>query len=396
MTQHVPGTPQLLRAINDRAALKALLEHGPLTRPELGDLTGLSKPTASQLLTRLREAGLVVLEGRRGGALGRTAEEYGINPRAAHVCGLDITPHRIEAVVADLTGGIAGEFRLPTPSRAGGKAVEEVKTAVEGACSAAGILPAELSRVVIGVQGAVDPATGRLGYTRHLPGWQIADLVGALRTHLGTQVEVENDVNLVALAEQAHGTAQGHEDFVVLWVGSGIGMALVLGGRLHRGAGGGAGEVGYMPVPGAPTARETGRFANHGLQALAGGQAVRTVLRGHGFRGMDVASAVRAAVTRPHDPAAEDALRDVAIRIATGLASVTALLDPELVVLTGDVLVAGGEALRALVEHELHRMTIPRPPLRMSAIEGNPVLTGAVEHGLFVTREELFDSTVPP
>src|SRR5689334_8693779 len=103
MNQRVPGTPALLRAINDRAALKALLEHGPLTRPELGDLTGLSKPTASQLLQRLSDAGLVVLEGRRGGNLGRTAEEYGINPRAALVCGLDITPNRIEAVVSDLT-----------------------------------------------------------------------------------------------------------------------------------------------------------------------------------------------------------------------------------------------------------------------------------------------------
>ncbi|WP_460369760.1 ROK family transcriptional regulator, partial [Actinocorallia lasiicapitis] len=250
MNQRVPGTPALLRAINDRAALKALLEHGPLTRPELGDLTGLSKPTASQLLQRLRDAGLVVLEGRRGGNLGRTAEEYGINPRAAFVCGLDITPNRIEAVVSDLIGGIAGEFRLPTPSRSGGKAVEEVKAAVDGACSAAGITSAELSRVVVGVQGAVDPATGRLGYSRHLPGWQIPDLVGALKKALNTQVEVENDVNLVALAEQAHGAAHGHEDFVVLWVGAGIGMALVMGGRLHRGASGGAGEVGYMPVPG--------------------------------------------------------------------------------------------------------------------------------------------------
>jgi predicted NBD/HSP70 family sugar kinase len=395
MNQQSPGTPQLLRAINDRAALKALLEHGPLTRPELGDLTGLSKPTASQLLTRLRETGLVILEGRRGGNLGRTAEEYGINPSAAHVCGLDITPSRIEAVVADLTGGIAGKFRLPTPRRSGTHAVAEIQAAVDGACAAAGLTSAELSRVVVGVQGVVDP-TGRLGYSRHLPGWQIPDLVGTLQLALGTHVEVENDVNLVALAEQAHGVAQGHEDFVVLWVGSGIGMALVLGGRLHRGASGGAGEVGYMPVPGAPTARETGRFANHGLQALAGGAAVRTVMRSHGFRGVDVASAVKSAASRTNDPAAEDALRDVAIRIATGLASVTALLDPELVVVTGEVLLAGGEPLRALVEHELHRLTIPRPPLRMSAIEGNPVLTGAVEHALIVTRDELFDSTVPP
>ncbi|WP_106401800.1 ROK family transcriptional regulator [Actinocorallia populi] len=396
MAEHIPGTPQLLRAINDRAALRALLEHGPLTRPELGDLIGLSKPTASQLLTRLREAGLVILHGRRGGSLGRTAEEYAINPRAAFVCGLDITTNRIQTVVADLAGGIAGEYRLPAPSRAGVKAAEEICSAVAGACSAAGIVSAELSRIVVGVQGAVDPATGRLNYSRHLPGWHFTDLVGDVEARVGTRIEIENDVNLAALAEAAHGVAQGYENFVVLWGGSGIGMALVLGGRLHRGASGGAGELGYLPVPGAPTARDTGRFANHGLQALAGGAAVRTVLRSHGFRGANTTAAVRSAAAKAAEPAGQEALRDIAIRVATGLAAVTAVLDPELVVLTGDILLAGGEPLRELVEHELHRMTIPRPPLRLSVIEGNPVLTGAVEHGLELTREELFGSTVPP
>ncbi|MDX6741203.1 ROK family transcriptional regulator [Actinocorallia sp. A-T 12471] len=396
MTVHVPGTPQLLRAINDQAALRALLEHGPLTRPELGDLIGLSKPTAHQLLTRLRDSGLVVREGRRGGGPGPTAEEYGINPSAAHVCGLDITPGRIEAVVAGLTGQTVGRFRLPSPSRAGGKAASEVSTAVAGACAAAGIDVTGLSRVVVGVQGVVEPETGRLGYSRHLPGWGIPDLADRLRAALGTRVEIENDVNLAALAEAQHGVARGHSDFVVLWAGSGLGMALVLGGRLHRGAGGGAGEIGFMPVPGAPTARETGRFAPHGLQALSAGPAVRTVLRSHGFRGTDAAAAMRAAAARESEPSGRDALRDVAVRLATGLASVTALLDPALVVLTGDVLMAGGEALRRHVEHELHRLTIPRPPLRLSTVGPDPVLTGAVEHGLTLTRDELFASTVPP
>jgi len=396
MAEHIPGTPQLLRAINDRAALQALLEHGPLTRPELGDLIGLSKPTASQLLTRLREAGLVVLHGRRGGSPGRTAEEYAINPRAAFVCGLDVTPGRIRTVVADLVGGIVGEYRLPAPSRAGAKAAKEICAAVAGACSAAGIVSAELSRIVVGVQGAVDPATGRLNYSRHLPGWHFTDLVGDVEAAVGTRIEIENDVNLAAIAEAAHGVARGYENFVVLWGGAGIGMALVLGGKLHRGAGGGAGEVGYLPVPGAPTARDTGRFANHGLEALVGGPAVRTLLRSHGFRVANTAAAVAAVAARAGEPAAQDALRDIAIRFATGLAAVTAVLDPELVVLTGDILLAGGEPLRELIETELHRMTIPRPPLRLSAIEGNPVLTGAVQHGLELTREELFGSTVPP
>ncbi|GAA2169203.1 helix-turn-helix transcriptional regulator [Actinomadura napierensis] len=112
----VPGTPSLLRAINDRAALEALLARGPLTRPQISDLTGISKPTASQLLARLEDAGLVVRDGLREGLPGRTAELYRINGAAAHVAGADVTPARIRVSVADLTGAVVGEHTLPTPA----------------------------------------------------------------------------------------------------------------------------------------------------------------------------------------------------------------------------------------------------------------------------------------
>lgn len=259
MTRPIAGTPSLLRAINDRAALMVLLERGPLTRPELGALTGLSKPTASQLLARLQEAGLVVLDGIREGLPGRTAELYRINPRAAHVAALDVTPARIAAAVADVTGAVVAEHRLATPGRAGGDVVERVRAALTGACGPAGLDPTELSRVVVGIGGAVDPSTGRLGYAAHIPGWHIPDLIGTLRDGIGVPIDVENDVNLVAQAERSRGSARGHQDYVLLWADEGIGAALVIGGRLHRGATGGAGEVGYMPVVGAPTARDVGR-----------------------------------------------------------------------------------------------------------------------------------------
>ncbi|WP_248963289.1 ROK family transcriptional regulator [Sphaerisporangium perillae] len=394
-----PGTPSLLRAINDRAALQVMLERGPLTRPELGALTGLSKPTASQLLSRLRDAGLVVLDGIREGLPGRTAELYRINPAAAYVAALDVTPARIAASVADITGTVLSEYRHPTPGRSAGDVVAKVRAAVHGACLQAGVDPVGLHRVVIGIQGAVDPGTARLGYAAHIPGWHIPELVGTLRDGLGVPVDVENDVNLVALTEQVHGVARGHADFVLLWADEGIGAALVLGGRLHRGATGGAGEVGYMPTAGVPTAKETGKRGDHGFQALAGGPAVLKVLRSHGVRGGDPAQAVRAAVRDAalggeRGERAGLALREVAARLAVGLAPITAVVDPEIVVLTGGMLLAGGEVLAALVEQELHALTLPRPPVRVSTVEGNPVLTGALGLALTTTRDEIFASTV--
>ena len=396
--RETPGTPSLMRAINDRAALRALLERGALTRPELGALIGLSKPTASQLLARLQNAGLVVQDGIREGGPGRTAEVYRLNPGAAFAAGLDVTPARIIAAVSDLTGKAVAEETLRTPGRAGGDVVQRVRATVDRACQAAGLATARLRRIVIGVPAAVDPATGRLEYAPHLPGWHVPRLPARLSDALGVTVDVENDVNLAAVAERAHGAAAGSANFIVVWVSDGLGLAIVIGGQLHRGATGSAGEIGYMPVTGSAPLRDARRPNTAGLLSLAGGPAVAKVLRSAGLRG-DVATMMRAAaqaVRRGH-PAeraqrARAALGEVALRLATGLAGVTAVLDPELVVLTGDVALAGGEELRAGIERELHAMTIPRPPLRLSTVEANPVLTGALELAVGAVQEEVFDT----
>lgn len=393
----------MLRAMNDKAALEVLLERGPLTRSQLASITGISKPTASQLLARLQESGLVVRDGIREGLPGRTAELYRVNPRATHVAGVDVTPGGVAVRVAEVTGRVIGENRMVTPGRSGNHVVERIRSAICDACKPAGIDVSELGWVIIGIPGAVNPATGRLGYAPHMSGWHVPRLVDTLSAGLGgVQVVVENDVNLVAQAEQAYGIATDAESFAVVWVGNGIGMALVIEGRLHRGSTGGAGEVGYMPVPDAPTAREVGRNANHGLQAYAGGPAVHKMMRSYGFRGHDPAAAVQFAtrsLTVGRDgerrQRAHFALREVAARIAMGLAAIVAVVDPALVVLSGVVALAGGEPLRARVEQELHAISLPRPPVRLSALSAEPVLEGAIVLALRQAQDELFTSTVP-
>ena len=145
-----PGTPSLLRGINDRAALDLLLEHGPLSRSRLGELTGLSKPTAAQLLTRLADAGLVITSGNTLGGPGPRAQLYAVNPDAAHVVALDVTPSRILAAVADITGRTVGDFELPTPRKAGSDAVAHVLHAIDGAAASAGLSRSVLQRLAIG------------------------------------------------------------------------------------------------------------------------------------------------------------------------------------------------------------------------------------------------------
>jgi predicted NBD/HSP70 family sugar kinase len=389
-----PGHPSLLRAINDRAALEALLDRGPLTRTEIGAHTGLSKPTASQLLSRLRDAGLVVADGIRAGAPGRTAELYRINPAAGYAAGLDVTAARLVARITDLTGEVVGEARLDTPGRQADSAVRRVREALRRAAAPADLDPSRVRHVVVGAPGAINPATGRLGYAAHLPGWHEAHILDRLADDLGVPVDFENDVNLVAIAEAATGAAAGSPNFALLWAAEGVGMAVVLGGALHRGATGGAGEVGYMPVAGAPVVRDVSRANTGGLQKQIGGTAVRRLLREHGFGGRSAPDALARTAAARGDARADAALGELATRMATGLAAITSVLDPELIVLHGHVPLAGGEPLRHRVEAELYSMTIPRPRLRLGTVGGSPVLAGALELSLAAVRDSVFDDTV--
>ncbi len=404
------GTPRVLRAMNDRAALDLLLEHGPLSRTRLGKLTGLSKPTASQLLARLEAAGLVKATGTGtdgtgpdtpgAGRPGPNAQLYAVDPTAAYAAGLDVTPERVLAAVADITGRTVGEHAVPTPGRRPAEpVVRQVTAALDGAVKAAGLVRSDVHRLVIGTPGAFDPGTGRLRYASHLPGWHSPALLGELAAALPMPVEYENDVNLAALAEQRLGAARGHEDFVLLWNEGGLGAAVVLGGRLHRGFTGGAGEVGFLPVPGVPLVRQVTKANSGGYQELAGSQIIPRLARELGITPIpegpyaEVATALVARAAADIDSGAHrQLLATYATGLATGIASLVAVLDPELVVLSGTALTAGGEPLRALVEAELAELAASRPRLVLGDVREHPVLRGALESALAATRDEVFDT----
>jgi predicted NBD/HSP70 family sugar kinase len=386
-TAGTPGTPSVLRAMNDRAALDLLVVHGPLTRTRIGELTGLSKPTTSQILGRLEAAALVRTTGSQTGRPGPNAVLYEIHPGAAHVAALSADPTGITAVVADITGAERGRCRIEAEAVSEDvrhRTAQLVTEAVDGALGRAGLKHDDLTATVIGTPGAIDPGTGQLRYAPHLPGWHSRTLRAELAEVLGTPVSIENDVNLAAIAEQYEGAAQDHDDFVLAYVDEGVGAAIVLGGTLLRGATGGAGEIGYMPLPGAPLAR-------------GGDAVVARTDAGGGFQSLVAAPAVRQLAGGTKDLAEalsrDDVLDEVARRLATGLAAVVAVVDPQLVVLSGQVAKAGGDALRERVEAELTGLALPRPQLRVSELDDDPILTGALRTALTQARDVVFDTS---
>lgn len=110
-----PTGTGVVRAINARAALRLLLDEGPLSRPQIAAALGVSKPTASHLLAQLHQSDLVRSGGSRSGTVGRAAELFGVDETAAYAAAVDVTPERIATAVVDFTGARVGAFELPAP-----------------------------------------------------------------------------------------------------------------------------------------------------------------------------------------------------------------------------------------------------------------------------------------
>ena len=403
-----PGTPSLLRVLNDRAALDLLLGGEMLTRSQISEYTGVSKVTVSQMLARLEERGLVAIAGEQAGGRGPNAALYSVVPSSAYVAGLYVDFDLVSAAVADVTGRRVAE--VSGNPNGTDDPVELVRGTIEQACASAGIEVTRLSALVIGSPGVVDPRTGDPRLAVNLPAWHEGAL-DALTDAWHKPVVIENDVNLAAMAERADGAAADADDFVLVWLGVGLGLATILGGRLHRGTAGAAGEIGYLPVHGAPLHTDLRHPASGGFQSLAGGNVVRELAAGYGFTAPTPAEAVRAAVSAADHgdgshgdgsdgdgstDRAEAFLGELAHRVAVGVASVCVVLDPGLVVLGGEVGRAGGTALADRVAAAVASIWPSRPRVVPTGVPGEPVLRGAMLAAVARARSALLASVADP
>ncbi|MFB6889097.1 ROK family transcriptional regulator [Kitasatospora sp. NPDC056327] len=398
MTTARTATPSTARAINDRLALDLLLDQGPLTATELRGLTGLSRPTVADLLDRLQRAGLIALVGERGEQRrGPNARLYALAASRAHLAAVDVRSAGVSLVVADLAGQVLGAAELavedPGPDPDAHRAAVDriVRTLLDTARRAGA---GHLHTVAVGAPGLVD-ATGRLQSTGELPAWH-AGLFAALRGLPGTDVILENEVNLAGRAEYRTGAARGRDDFVLVWLGHSVGAAVVLDGKLRRGAGGGAGEICFLPVPGT-TALPTAAGCAGGFHGLAGSAAVCALARAHGLPAApaDDAPAAEAAVRAALDALGEGEpggpfLDELAERIALGTSAICVILDPGCVVLGGEIGRAGGPELAARVERRLAGLSPVRTEVRAGEAGGGAVLGGAVLTAGDAVRRDLF------
>ena len=390
-THDGPAKPRLLRTINDRVALELLLERGSLSRSDIARLTGVSKPTASQVLSRLEAADLVLPTNRSEGQQGRGAQMYVLNARAAFAAAVDVAPGQVQAQVADLTGAVVGDATLGRPRR-GGTGPGWALSALDLALEQAALTTSDLQSMVVGVAGSYDSEADQLKFAPDLPGWQRPGLVRELEAEVGGSVRVENDVNLAAIAERRAGAAQNFSDFFLFWVDVGLGGALMVDDRVLRGATGGAGELAYLYLSTTDRMADPVRGSVGDLARWVDQEAVAALAAQHGLR-VSIPSGCcpkLPPIPRPDEPTScriwrcaspsdcrrwsPSSTRRRSSSAARGCA-------------------AGGEPLRALVSRHLDDVAVSTPPVLCSAVDGNPVLAGALFTALDHARDHAFSVT---
>src|SRR2546425_2431263 len=263
-SEFAPGVPSLLRSMNERSVLELVRRRGPLSRAQVARESGLSKPTVSLVLSTLLEARLVREVGRSSGHKGPSALLYELNPQAGWVVGIDVGRRWVRAAIADLSGAVLARHDERARVRGAATLIGQIGEVAHSLAREAGLRWKQVTQATLGSPGVFDPVRGMVAMAPNLPGWGRHGLVEAVRAELGTSVTFENDVNLAALGEQAKGHGQGIRDFVYLWVGTGVGMGLVIDGKLYRGSRGAAGEIAYLPLgeadPHDPAVRRRGPF----------------------------------------------------------------------------------------------------------------------------------------
>ncbi|MCK8478802.1 ROK family transcriptional regulator [Microbacterium aurugineum] len=361
------------------------------TKAELAALTGLARSTVALRVDALLAAGLLRPAGEAASTGGRPPARVAFNPRAGLVLAVDLGATHATVAVADLAGvildsrtrtidiGDGPERLLDTILTDGGELLRA--TSDEG-------LP--LVGVGIGVPGPVEHSTGRPTNPPIMPGWDRFDVPAYVQRTFDVPVLVDNDVNILALGEQATSWPQV-DDLIFVKVSTGIGAGIIAGGQLQRGAQGSAGDMGHVQVPsGAGSTREPDD--DRDLEALASGSALAIALRAEGLDAHSPADVV--ALVRSGNTSAIEATRQAGRHVGEVLATVVNLLNPSIIVLGGSIARAG-EHLLAGVREIVYRRSIPLATQHLAIVQSQAGDRAAVlGAAIMVAREVLSPASV--
>lgn len=375
MGQLTGGDPSLLRRINSAVVLHALRATDFATLTEITRVTGLSRPTVEGVVEGLVAGGLVVEAAAEEGAArrqGRPARRYRFRAEAGHLLGLEIGSHRVAAILADLDGRALGTTAKDVSEGASAdERLERLRTAVAELLRQEGVARGSLRAVGVGTPGIIEAdGTVRLGAA--LPEWTGLRLGERLRRSFKCPVLVENDANAAAVAEHWKGAGTESDDMVFVLAGLSPGAGSLIGGRLHRGYGGAAGEIGALHLLGREATPETLLSTTGKPLPPLDEQAVAGVF----------------AQAREGDQRARAAVERFIQRLVHDVAALVLALDPELVVIGGWA--AGIDGVLEPLRKELSRYCLRPPRVALSVLGEVAVVVGALRLALDHVEEQLF------
>jgi predicted NBD/HSP70 family sugar kinase len=347
------GSLEALREANRLRVVDALRHEGSASRTDLVRITGLSRTTITTLVGDLQERGLVVEQEEdpadrpeRPGR-GRPPVLLRLAPSAGAALGLDFGHRHLRVALADLSSTVLAERRIDVDVDAEAPAaLDAAADLVDEVLREAGVSRGQVVGAGMGLPGPIDRRTGTVGSSVILPGWAGLHAARELSRRIDFHVEVDNDANLGALAEFSLGAGRGAQDIVYVKVSSGIGSGLILGGRLHLGATGIAGEIGHVQV------RADGavcRCGNRGcLETVASAPALLSVLRPAHNDGLTLTEMLD--LVAAGDLGAHRVINDAGRAIGHALGDLCNSLNPSMIVVGGDLSGAGAPLLDGIRE----------------------------------------------
>jgi glucokinase-like ROK family protein len=346
--------------------LGMLREHGPLSRAELGDMGALSRTKIAIEVGRLVELGLVEDAGPAVSRGGRRSTMARLAPDLRFL-GIDIGATSVDVALTDGELKVLGHVSEPCDVRSGPAVVIDAVVGLAAKLRAEHEVP-EIFGAGAGVPGPVSFREGAPVVPPLMPGWHHVPIRDLLSQELGCPVVIDNDVNIMAIGERQAGVARGAEDFLFIKIGTGIGCGVILGGVIHRGVSGSAGDIGHIRV------QDDGPVCACGnagcLEAFFGGAALardatiaakehrsavlsERLSDGHALTAIDVGVAAAAG-----DTVAIEMVREGGRRVGQVIAGLVSFVNPGLVVIGGGV--AGlGHTLLAEVRSVVYRRSLP-------------------------------------
>jgi predicted NBD/HSP70 family sugar kinase len=364
------GSLESLRRLNRLRVIHALRDEGQISRAEIARRTGLSRSTVSSLVSDLQADGLVVERPEPGSAFGdqggRPPILLSFDASAGAAVGIDFGHSHLRVAVSDLAGAILAERERPLDTdHEAQEGLDAAAGLVEDTLADAGVERGRVIGAGMGLPGPINQDDGLVGSSAILPGWIGVAAAAEMRGRLDLPVMVDNDANLGALAEAAFGAGRDAGDLIYLKVSSGIGAGLILNGRLYRGSAGLAGELGHVLVD--PEGLVC-RCGNRGcLETLAAsGALVELLRRSHGE---DLTVAGMLAAARAGDLGCRRVIADAGRAIGQAVATLLNVLNPDLIVVGGD-LAAAGDLLLEGVRESVGRAALPEAARTARVVAG--------------------------